>query len=67
MATWRPHVPPIAHARILVAVDLEPRIALEAYDDHDDVLDAVNAGRNVDEREAAVASVDNLIEALRNG
>jgi transcriptional regulator with XRE-family HTH domain len=53
--------------RILVAVDLEPRIALEAYDDHDDVLDAVDAGRNVDEREAAVGSVDNLIEALRNG
>ena len=32
-----------------------------------DVLDAVDAGRNVDERAAAVSSVDNLVEALRNG
>jgi len=27
--------------RILAAADLEPRIRLEAYDDHDDVLDAL--------------------------
>ncbi|MDT5232526.1 MAG: hypothetical protein QOI39_3026 [Mycobacterium sp.] len=30
-------------ARILAAVDLEPRIRLETYDDHDDVLDARDA------------------------
>jgi len=29
--------------RILAAADLEPRIRLEAYDDHDDVLDALAA------------------------
>jgi transcriptional regulator with XRE-family HTH domain len=27
--------------RLLAAADLEPRIRLEAYDDHDDVLDAL--------------------------
>lgn len=28
--------------RILAAADLEPRIRIEAYDDHDDVLDALS-------------------------
>ena len=27
--------------RILAAADLEPRIRLERYDDHDDILDAL--------------------------
>jgi hypothetical protein len=53
--------------RILVAVDLEPRIALEPYDDHDDVLDADAAARSHEQQAAAVASVDKLIEALQNG
>lgn len=53
--------------RILVAVDLEPRIALEAYDDHDDVLDADNAVRSPEQRAAATASVDRLIKALQRG
>lgn len=52
--------------RILVAVDLEPRIALEPYDDHDDVLDATDADRTDAERAAAAASVDKLIGALRS-
>jgi transcriptional regulator with XRE-family HTH domain len=53
--------------RILVAVDLEPRIALETYDDHDDVLDATAAARSDEQRSAANASVDNLIDALKTG
>ena len=52
--------------RILVAVDLEPRIALAPYDDHDDVLDADASGRTDAERAAAAASVDRLIDALRS-
>src|SRR5438067_4662092 len=31
--------------RLLAAVDLEPRIRLETYDDHDDVLDRLGAAR----------------------
>jgi transcriptional regulator with XRE-family HTH domain len=61
----QPTVPVLT--RILVAVDLEPRIALEPYDAHDDVLDADDAGRTSAERAAAASSVDNLIGALRNG
>lgn len=53
--------------RILVAVDLEPRIALEPYDDHDDVLDAISASRSDEQRTASAASVDKLIDALRSG
>ena len=53
--------------RILVAVDLEPRIALEPYDDHDDVLDADAAARTPPERDAVADSVDKLIGALRDG
>ena len=51
--------------RILVAVDLEPRIALEPYDDHDDVLDATTAGRTAVESAAAAESVDKFVAALR--
>lgn len=53
--------------RILVAVDLEPRIALEPYDDHDDVLDATTARRTAAQRAAATASVDKLVDALQSG
>jgi transcriptional regulator with XRE-family HTH domain len=53
--------------RILVAAGLEPRIALEPYDDHDDVLDADVSGRSEAQRAAAAASVDRLIDALRSG
>jgi transcriptional regulator with XRE-family HTH domain len=53
--------------RILVAVDLQPRIALEPYDDHDDVLDARSTRRTKGERAAAAASADKLIDALRSG
>ena len=53
--------------RILVAVDLEPRIALAAYDEHDDVLDADAARRSGKQRAAAARSVDRLIDALHSG
>jgi transcriptional regulator with XRE-family HTH domain len=53
--------------RILVAVDPEPRIALEPYDDHDDILDATAASRSVERRAGAAASVDKFIDALRTG
>jgi transcriptional regulator with XRE-family HTH domain len=53
--------------RILVALDLEPRIALEPYDDHDDILDADASRRTGRDRDAAAASVDRLIDALRSG
>jgi transcriptional regulator with XRE-family HTH domain len=53
--------------RILVAVDLEPRIALEPYDDHDDALDATTASRTETQRSAARASVDTLIDAMKIG
>jgi len=46
-----------ALARILAAVDLELRIDLAAYDDHDDILDATEAhytGRQQAARQAAV-------------
>ena len=53
--------------RILVAVDLEPRIALEPYDDHDDVLDATAVRRTDEQRASAAASVDKLIDASQTG
>ncbi len=40
--TQQPALPLLA--RILAAVDLEPRIALAPYDSHDDVLDAPRPG-----------------------
>lgn len=40
-------------ARILAAVDLEPRIMLEAYDARDDVLDAEDARLTDAQREGA--------------
>jgi transcriptional regulator with XRE-family HTH domain len=63
--TRQPTLPVLT--RILVAVDLEPRIALEPYDDHDDILDASDARRSDEEKAAAAASVDKLIDALRTG
>lgn len=37
-------------SRLLAAADLEPRIRLEAYDDHDDVLDANYAAMTTEQR-----------------
>lgn len=45
--------------RILAAVDLEPRIRLEPYDDHDDVLD--NLAHRFPERRAQLSyALDDL-------
>ncbi|MGH9306319.1 MAG: helix-turn-helix transcriptional regulator [Acidimicrobiales bacterium] len=54
-------------ARILVAVDLEPRIALAPYDPHDDVLDATEARLSPAEREAQRQAQDQLLAALKAG
>lgn len=42
--------------RIIVSTDLELRTRLEAYDDHDDVLDSLDAGLSSDQRAAAEAA-----------
>jgi transcriptional regulator with XRE-family HTH domain len=61
--TRQPSLPTLG--RLLAAVDLDLRIRLEPYDDHDDVLDANYAAltpeerRRVDARhEAMIAAVD---------
>jgi transcriptional regulator with XRE-family HTH domain len=48
--------------RLLAAVDLEPRIRLETYDDHDDVLDR-RAERHPEQARAAERARDVLIAA----
>ncbi|MGH9058371.1 MAG: helix-turn-helix transcriptional regulator, partial [Acidimicrobiales bacterium] len=52
-------------ARILAAVDLEPRIALAPYDSHDDVLDATEAALHPAEREAQRQAQDRFLAALK--
>ncbi len=52
-------------ARILAAVDLELRIRLEAYDSHDDVLDATDAQLNDTQRAARRVAQEAFIEKLR--
>jgi transcriptional regulator with XRE-family HTH domain len=54
-------------ARILAAVDLQPRITLEAYDPHDDVLDATDARLNNAQRAARRAAQDKFAAQLRTG
>jgi transcriptional regulator with XRE-family HTH domain len=54
-------------ARILAAADLQPRITLEAYDVHDDVLDAVDAQLTDAQRAARRAAQDKFAAALRAG
>jgi transcriptional regulator with XRE-family HTH domain len=53
-------------ARILAAVDLEPRITLEAYDAHDDVLDATDARLNDTQRRARRVAQDEFAAELRS-
>ncbi len=53
--------------RILAAVDLELRPRLEPYDDHDDVLDALDARLTAEQRTEQVRAQDDLIDALRIG
>ncbi|MFT3873141.1 MAG: hypothetical protein QM714_10910 [Nocardioides sp.] len=50
--------------RILAAADLEPRIRLEACDDHDDVLDALAKNFPDKQRELEMAR-DEALAALK--
>ena len=50
--------------RILAAADLEPRIRLDAYDDHDDVLDAL-ATRDPDQQARLEHTRDATLAALK--
>lgn len=55
-------------SRLLAAADLEPRIHLEPYDDHDDVLDARRAALTADQRaeaDEAFAATTALLAASR--
>jgi len=54
-------------ARIMAAADLQPRITLEAYDAHDDVLDAADARLTDAQRASHHAAQDKFAAALRNG
>jgi transcriptional regulator with XRE-family HTH domain len=51
-------------ARILAAVGLEPRISLQAYDAHDDVLDATAARLNDTQRTARRVAQDEFATEL---
>ena len=51
--------------RILAAVDLEMRVRLAPYDDHDDVLDATEAGLTAQQREARDRIQDDFLASLR--
>ncbi len=63
--TQQPSLPLLA--RILAAVDLEPRIALAPYDSHDDVLDATEARLHPAERVAQRQAQDLFLAALKAG
>jgi hypothetical protein len=52
-------------ARILAAIDLEMRITLEDYDNHDDVLDAENNRLSADQRTVRRATQDQFAAQLR--
>ena len=51
--------------RLLAALDLEPRIRLEPYDDHDDVLDQLKRQFPV-EHERATRARDEILGRLAN-
>lgn len=50
--------------RLLAAADLEPRIRLEAYEDHDDVLDAL-ASRFPEKQAQMQTARDDALAALK--
>lgn len=61
--TRQPSLPTLS--KLLAAVDLDMRIRLESYDDHDDILDANYAAMSPEQRaaidarhEATIALVD---------
>ncbi|MGH3494866.1 MAG: helix-turn-helix domain-containing protein [Sciscionella sp.] len=51
--------------RILAAVDLEPRVRLTPYDNHDDVLDATEARLTAQQRDARDRAQDGLLADAR--
>jgi transcriptional regulator with XRE-family HTH domain len=51
--------------RILAAVDLEMRVRLAPYDNHDDVLDATEAGLTAEQRDARDRTQDAFLAGLR--
>ena len=55
----------VTMGKLLAAVDLDLRIHLEPYDDHDDVLDARRAALSPAERAVAEARQDALVAAFR--
>ena len=52
-------------ARILAAIDVEMRITLAAYDNHDDVLDAEESRLSAEQRAARQATQDRFITQLQ--
>lgn len=54
-------------SRLLAAVDLEMRIRLDDYDDHDDVLDANYAAMTAGQRAAADARHEHLVALVDAG
>lgn len=63
--TEQPCLPTLA--KLLTAVDLELRIRVEDYDDHDDVLDARYAAMTPEERVATDRRHDALIALVDAG
>lgn len=53
--------------RILAAADLEPRITLAAYDNHDDVLDSTDTQISEKQRAARREVQDQFTDQLRTG
>lgn len=54
----------ITLSRLLAAADLELRIRVDEYDDHDDVLDARRAAMSPDQRRTADEAFDRTTAAL---
>ena len=61
--TRQPSLPTLA--KLLAAVDLELRVRLEPYDDHDDVLQAHRAALSAADGDIADARHDALVDAFR--
>lgn len=51
--------------RLLAAADLEPRVHLEPYDNHDDVLDASDARLAAEARAVKTEQLDDFLAGLR--
>ena len=63
--TRQPSLPTLG--RLLAAVDLDMRVRLEPYDDHDDVLEANYAAMTPKEREAADARHEGMVALVDAG